>query len=192
MIKILFKVLFFGLFLTIQAQDFISPQKNEVYYTTGTAQYCNLKNLPLQVRAKLFKKKNPETRRTDFGKTKRTTHTNRMEEMNWLVETDERGHLLASELDGPAELWNLVPQSKKQNRHQKSVYENFRRIEGQVAKFIQECKPNEINCFVQYNISVKYGDKSRPCRPTKFIMDITCNEPNKPSITKNYQFENYK
>jgi DNA/RNA non-specific endonuclease len=85
----------------------------------------------------------------------------RMNELEFLPGLDERGHLVASCLNGPAQTWNLAPQVRKLNRGD-GTGQNWRVVENRIKEWLNASKCN----WVDWDLTIEYRRNSR--RPHKF------------------------
>jgi hypothetical protein len=82
----------------------------------------------------------------------------RMEEMDYIPGTDERGHLIASCLGGAADVWNLAPQTIQLNRGN-GRGENWRIVENRIRVWLRKANCN----FVDWHLQIRYrGGSNRP------------------------------
>ena len=78
------------------------------------------------------------------------------------LSTDDGGHLVGAQFDGPSEQINLVAQASQLNRGAGS---EWRALETQWAQALSE------GMSVSVNIRVNYGDPINPNRPVSFVVD---------------------
>ena len=115
---LLFKMkLFFILFLLFSITQAIQTYEelhfstvgDRIYVGRGSVAGCPLADLPFYLRVKITR---TSPRRTNFSQ----SYDNRMRKMQ-KKPGDEKGHILASQFGGPAQLFNLMPQYAGQNRN---------------------------------------------------------------------------
>ncbi|CAG7818431.1 unnamed protein product [Allacma fusca] len=88
--------------------------------------------------------------------------------MGAIDKSDERGHIIASSLGGPAVPWNIFPQAPRMNRgpepwdHASNAPPTWKQFEGKVRDFLALRGRRT----VQYTIHFDYYDRRNPCRPS--------------------------
>lgn len=113
--------------------------------------------LPEEIQTTI-KRTYPAKQRTNFGLKE---HENQMKNMN-AEKKDQKGHLVASSIGGPAEIWNLAPQTTKVNKGDKSG-DGWSTLEDEVRKHLKIAGNS-----VEWTVYVDYGDLPNSNRPTAF------------------------
>jgi hypothetical protein len=130
--------------------------------------YANIGSVPVQT--KLFAILTPsmfnqnQCTRTNFHHGS-TAFANRMSELEYVDGKDDRGHLIASCLGGPAELWNLLPQAVNVNRGNGN-WGNWRTVENHIRNWLRQAACN----FVEWNLEISYPTTTR--RPKIFSLHV--------------------
>ena len=116
-------------------------QVNYINTTNGT-------KLPVMLKGKLIKL----CSRTSFvGK----QYDDQMNAMN-RKPTDEKGHLLASQLCGPIVWWNLAPQSPLLNKNQGIGHSGWKPLETRLANWLKGRKGRKDKRYVDWTVLVNY------------------------------------
>jgi len=132
------------------------PIKHYVYRKTAAGQ-----SMPLHVKAELAdcsSMRSTDPARFNFDGINTKWSTNQMDYMNARKGNDERGHLIAAQLCGPAKWYNMAPQTKQVNRNM-GKFSNWIINENNFNKFLKTCQKGNIDLDVLVHYE---GNNNRP------------------------------